>query len=118
MEVTAFMWALSLLVGGMVVFWALRRRYAGATPPVSEIAAGVQEALAIAHSLVAAAEQMSETGQISRDERFAYVFSQLRELFPGLSQDTLVAAIEGAVWLVTKLPASQDNGRPESEGEG
>lgn len=93
---------LAVLVGGVAV-WLLLRRGQEMTPDT--LFAGAQDAFVIAQTLVAAAEQLAQTGTISRDARFNYVFTRLRELFPSLSEDVLIAAIEGAVWLVTKSAA-------------
>ncbi len=90
---------LAVLVGGGIAYVLLRRT---GKVGVGDVLAQVKDAATIAATLVAAAEQMAESGQITKDARFNYVFSRLRELFPGLSEDTLIAAIEGAVYLVTK----------------
>ncbi len=107
MDITSVIyWGLGLLVGGLVVYLVLRRTTPlGQTPQVETVMGGVQEAIEIAKTLVAAAEQLAETGQITRDDRFDYVFERLHRLYPGLSPDVLEAAIEGAVWLVTKTTA-------------
>lgn len=90
---------LAVLAGGAFGYIMLRR--GGAYTP-DAVLTQVQDAITVAQALVAAAEQLSETGAIDRGARFQYVFGRLRELFPNLSEDTLIAAIEGAVWLVTK----------------
>lgn len=94
---------LAVLVGAGVAYWMLRRDAGqGQTPSAFDYLARIQEAISVAEALVAAAEQLSETGQIERDARFNYVYSRLHSLFPGLSEDLLVGIIEGAVWVVTK----------------
>lgn len=99
MELTSWAYvALAVLVGGAVA-WAMLRR-GGVTG--DSLLQQIGDAAVIAQTLVAAAEQMAETGTIEKTARFNYVFARLRELFPGLSEDMLIAAIEGAVWLVTK----------------
>ncbi len=90
---------LAVLVGGGVAYVLLRRT---GKAGVGDVLAQVQDAATIAATLVAAAEQMAESGQITKDARFNYVFTRLRELFPGLSEDILIAAIEGAVWMVNQ----------------
>lgn len=94
---------LALLVGAGFAWVLLRRDLADGTPPTADtVLTAVQDAFAVAQGLVASAEQLASTGQIAKDARFHYVFTRLRELFPNLSEDTLIAALEGAVWLVTK----------------
>lgn len=94
---------LALLVGAGFAWALLRRDLADGTPPTADtVLTTVQDAFAVAQGLVASAEQLASTGQIAKDARFNYVFTRLRELFPNLSEDTLIAALEGAVWLVTK----------------
>lgn len=94
------------LIGGAFVYLMLRRDADDGTPPTADSVLGtVQDAFGIAQALVAAAEQLSETGQIDKGTRFQYAFTRLRELFPNLSQDTLIAAIEAGVYLVTKAGA-------------
>lgn len=100
METTTLIYlVIALLVGGAFAYMMLRRR--GNFSP-DAVLIQVQEAITVAQALVAAAEQMADTGTIDRDARFNYVFTRLRELFPSLSEDMLIAAIEGAVFLVTK----------------
>jgi len=93
---------LAVLVGGAAA-WLLLQRGQEMTPDT--LLAGAQDAFVIAQTLVAAAEQLAQTGTISQDARFDYVWARLRELFPSLSEDVLIVAIEGAVWLVTKSAA-------------
>lgn len=99
MEATTIIYlVLAVLVGVGLAYWQLRQGPLTAGGALDQ----VHEAVVVAQTLVAAAEQMANTGTISRDARFNYVFTRLRDLFPSLSEDMLVAAIEGAVWIVTK----------------
>jgi hypothetical protein len=50
-----------------------------------------------ASNLVNAAEQLWETGQIKRTERFDYAYTRLHSLWPALNEDLLEAAVEAAV---------------------
>lgn len=100
---------LAVLVGGGFVYVMLHRDASDGTPPtVDTVLTTVQDAFAVAQGLVASAEQLSETGQIAKDARFNYVFGRLRELFPNLSEDTLIAALEAGVYLVTKAQVLLD----------
>ncbi len=104
MELTTLVYTvLAVLVGGGFLYMMLRRnKDTGAPLTAANVVARVQDAVSIAQTLVQAAEQLAETGQIDRGARFQYVFSRLRELFPNLSEDTLIALIEGAVWAVNQ----------------
>lgn len=88
----------AVLVGSGLAYVLLRR--GDVTPDT--LLASVKEAATVAQTLVQAAEQLSTTGQIAKDAKFNYVFSRLRELFPNLSEDALIAAIEGAVWAINQ----------------
>lgn len=100
---TILLLALALLVGAGYAYAMLRRNADDGTPPVvDDVLTTIQDAFAVAQGLVASAEQLAATGQIAKDARFNYVFVRLRELFPRLSEDTLIAALEAAVYLVTK----------------
>lgn len=101
MDIPTVIYLALSVVAGALVAWLLLRR-SGATPTAGGLLAAAQDAFVVAQTLVAAAEQMADTGTITKDARFNYVFTRLRELFPALSEDVLIAAIEGAVWLVTK----------------
>lgn len=97
-------WGLGLLVGGLIVYLVLRRTTpSGQAPQVETVMGGVQEAIDIAMTLVAAAEQLAESGQIQKSDRFDYVFERLHGLFPRLRPDVLEAAIEAAVYSVNAL---------------
>lgn len=110
METTTIVYMmLAVLVGGGFVYVMLHRDASDGTPPtVDTVLTTVQDAFAVAQGLVASAEQLSETGQIAKDARFNYVFGRLRELFPNLSEDTLIAALEAGVYLVTKAQVLLD----------
>jgi hypothetical protein len=65
--------------------------------PVDEWQTTFGKAFEDASNLVNAAEQLWETGQIKRTERFDYAYTRLHSLWPALSEDLLQAAIEAAV---------------------
>lgn len=114
MELTTLLYLiLAVLAGAGFAYLMLRRTTpAGQSPGVDDLFGAFQDAAVIAQTLVAAAEQLAETGQIDRNARFNYVFERLRQQFPGLSQDLLIAVIEGAVWVVTKSAALLEVAEP------
>lgn len=100
---TAVYLVLAVAVGAGFAYLMLRRD----TPEGTVLSAGsylerIQEAAAMAQILVQAAEQLAETGQLARDARFHYVYGRLHTLFPSLSEDTLIAVLEAAVWTVNQ----------------
>ena len=111
---TAVYVVVAALIGGAFAYFLLRRDAADGTPPsANTVLTHVQDAFSIAAGLVQAAEQLSETGTITKDARFQYVLSRLRELFPTLSEDILIAAIEAGVHLVNSGVALLT---PDSDG--
>ncbi len=120
MELTTTIYVVvAALIGGAFAYLMLRRDHDDGTPHSADsVLTTVQDAFGIASELVKAAEQMSETGQLDRDARFNYAFSRLRELFPNLSQDTLVAAIEAGVWIVNQGAALLVSPEPNTDGSG
>lgn len=75
-----------------VILW-LRSR----TDDSIDTLAEMEVAIVLARELVVAAEQLWETGQIEKVERFDYVMSKLMMIFPNLDVETLEALLEAAV---------------------
>lgn len=59
-----------------------------------------QDALTIAPSVVAAVEQLWQTGAIPKDKRLDEAMRRLGEWFPALTEHQLRTIIEGTVWLL------------------
>lgn len=47
---------------------------------------------------VAAAEQLCASGQLAKDERFAWAMEQIQARFPHVHERDLIMLIESAVW--------------------
>jgi hypothetical protein len=65
--------------------------------PVEEWQTAFGTALDDASNLASAAEQLWETGQLAKSDRFHYVYARLHALWPALSEELLQAAIEASV---------------------
>lgn len=115
MELSTTVYVLvAALIGGAFAYLLFHRDAAVSTLPTAHgVLTAVQDAFGIAAGLVQAAEQLSETGTIAKDARFNYVYTRLRELFPTLSEDILIAAIEAGVHLVNSGVALLT---PDSDG--
>lgn len=57
----------------------------------------LEQAARAAREIVAAAEQLYNTGNLTADERYDYVADLLSDLFPSLDSQAMRAAIEAAV---------------------
>jgi hypothetical protein len=57
----------------------------------------LERAARAAREIVAAAEQLYQTGNLTADERYDYVADLLSDLFPSLDSQAMRAAIEAAV---------------------
>jgi hypothetical protein len=94
------------LVAAMVGVWWVRRQ-AGVEEPLAAGADGVWEAMILARALVMAAEQLWLTGDLYKDERFDYVWAQMKARYPALDEKTLQATIEAAVFWMKVLVRKQ-----------
>lgn len=65
----------------------------------------LEQAARVAREIVAAVEQLYQTGNLTADERLDYASDQLSALFPQLDADLIRLAIEAAVhWLHQSKP--------------
>lgn len=87
--------AFALVVVGLVALW-MRKPPATAAEALAE----VQEATEITRQLVAAAEQLWQTGRLPRDQRFDWVAKNLGKQYPNMDAEQAAVTIEAAVyWL-------------------
>lgn len=87
------------LVALMVGVWAVKRQAGGPTS-LREASDLVYEAMSTARTLVEGAEQLWQSGQLPKDERFYAVFEPMERMYPNLDRDALRLTIEAAVrWL-------------------
>lgn len=87
---------LSIAIGGIIAAGILIARGAGAAQVVERLT-DVERAARAAREIVAAVEQLYQTGNLTADERLDYAADKLTEVFPQLSPDLIRLAIEAAV---------------------
>lgn len=98
-----------LLIAALVVWMKRGQETSGGVASLSETAAQLAQAASVAQDLVAAAEQLWQTGRLAKDERSQWVMGQLADLFPGLDENQLEAMLEAAVYflkMASALPIS------------
>ena len=100
-EVVMLVGIIGVAIGFLFMVWRSR----GGMPDVNEGIEDVQVAIIVAQEMVLAAEQLWETGQIPKNERFDYVLEKMEMIFPNLDIDTLEPLIEAAVkWAKVVAP--------------
>ena len=92
-EVVMLVGILGVAIGFIFMLWRSR----GSTPDVLTGLEDIETAIAVAQEMVFAAEQLWETGELPKDERFDYVLEKMEMIFPGLDIETLEPLIEAAV---------------------
>jgi hypothetical protein len=95
MEVHEVVMLAGMVLAGGIFLWLLWRS-APKTELVDQVG-DIETAIIFARELVLAAEQLWETGQIEKGDRFDYVMGKLMMVFPDLDIDTLEALLEAAV---------------------
>lgn len=94
-----------ILAGAAVlVAWIIRPRE---TAAVLNAAQEFTAAIAAARDLVAAAEQMTQAGDMDPAARLDYVMDELGELYPALEAPQIRAAVEAAVFWINRLTEKQ-----------
>ena len=96
MEVHEIVMLAGMILTGGLFLWLLWR--SGPQPEnITDRVEDLETAIVFARELVLAAEQLWETGQIEKGDRFDYVMGKLMMVFPDLDIDTLEALLEAAV---------------------
>lgn len=96
MEVHEVVMLVSIL-GVAMTFIFLLWRSRGSPEDVLTAFKDIETAIAVAQEMVFAAEQLWETGELPKNERFDYVLEKMEMIFPDLDIDTLEPLIEAAV---------------------
>ena len=92
-EVTMLIGIVAVALGFLVMLWRSR----GSPEDVLTGIEDIETAIVVAQEMVLAAEQLWETGELPKNERFDYVLEKMEMIFPGLDIDTLEPLIEAAV---------------------
>lgn len=92
-EVTMLIGIVAVVLGFLVMLWRSR----GSPEDVLTGIEDIETAIVVAQEMVLAAEQLWETGELPKNERFDYVLEKMEMIFPGLDIDTLEPLIEAAV---------------------
>jgi hypothetical protein len=98
--------ALAAVVLAGLAFWRSGKTptVAAALGEVSSQLTDIERAAQTAREYVLAAEQLWQTGRLTRDSRFTWVLARLRTAFPGISEEVLTDSIEsGVAWLKLAL---------------
>lgn len=100
-EVVMLISMLTVAIGFVYMVW----RTSGRPADILEGIEDIETAIVVAQEMVLAAEQLWETGQIPKNERFDYVLEKMEMIFPNLDIDTLEPLIEAAVkWAKVVAP--------------
>ena len=103
-EVAMLIGTVAVALGFLFMLWRSR----GSPEDVLAGIEDVQVAIVVAQEMVLAAEQLWETGQLPKNERFDYVLEKMEMIFPTLDIDTLEALIEAAVkWAKIIAPKAE-----------
>ena len=92
-EVTMLIGIVAVALGFLVMLWRSR----GSPEDVLTGIEDIETAIVVAQEMVLAAEQLWETGELPKNERFDYVLEKMEMIFPSLDIDTLEPLIEAAV---------------------
>lgn len=94
-----------LTAGAVLIAWILKPRE---TAAILDAAGAFAAALATARDLVAAAEQMTQAGDLDPAKRLDYVLDELGRMYPILEEPQLRAAVEAAVFWINRIATKQD----------
>lgn len=119
MDSTLLYYAIGLLAIGVLVWFRTR----GQVTSVYDAFDQFQDALDTAPQVVAAVEQLWQTGALpDKDDRLDAAMQRLGEWFPALTENQLRTAIEAAVWMakqgvsVIEINGGEDDGELEPAG--